>query len=83
MTTTLPQGLIHIPGGFGINPGLGAAALRASAASREDYRSQAILLRFQPRNSFHYRVRYDPQLTYILNIYYFHIKQPWYRDHVG
>ena len=37
MTTTPP------PRGFGIDPRLGAAALRAPAASREDYRPQAIL----------------------------------------
>ena len=48
------------PGGFGINPRLGAAALRAPAASKEDSRPQAIL-RFQPRNTFDYRVRYEPK----------------------
>ena len=51
MTTTLPR----------INPRLGVAALRAPAASREDSRPQAIL-KLQPRNSFNYRVRYEPQL---------------------
>ena len=51
MTTTPPR----------INPRLGAAALRAPAASREDSRPQAIL-KFQPRNSFDYRVRYEPKL---------------------
>ena len=51
MTTTPPR----------INPRLGAAALRAPAASREDSRPQAIL-KLQPRNSFDYRVRYKPQL---------------------
>ena len=51
MTTTPPR----------INPRLGAAALRAPAASREDSRPQAIL-KLQPRNSFNYRVRYEPQL---------------------
>ena len=54
MTTTPPR----------INPRLGAAALRAPAASREDYCSQAILI-FQPRNSFDYRVRYEPLLRYL------------------
>ena len=49
MTTTPPR----------ITPRLGAAALRAPAASREDSRPQAI----QPRNSFDYRVRYEPQLN--------------------
>ena len=52
MTTTPPR----------IDPRLGAAALRAPAASREDSRPQAIL-KFQPRNSFDYRVRYEPQLA--------------------
>ena len=51
MTTTPPR----------IDPRLGAAALRAPAASREDSRPQAIL-KLQPRNSFDYRVRYEPQL---------------------
>ena len=54
MTTTPPR----------INPRLGAAALRAPAASREDSRPQAIL-KFQPGNSFDYRVRYEPQLTMV------------------
>ena len=52
MTTTPPR----------IDPRLGAAALRAPAASREDSRPQAIL-KLQPRNSFNYRVRYEPQLN--------------------
>ena len=51
MTTTPPR----------IDPRLGAAALRAPAASREDSRSHGIL-KLQPRNSFDYRVRYEPQL---------------------
>ena len=51
MTTTPPR----------IDPRLGAAALRAPAASREDSRPQAIL-KLQPRNSFDYRVRYEPQM---------------------
>ena len=55
MTTTPPR----------IDPRLGAAALRAPAASREDSRPQAIL-KLQPRNSFDYRVRYEPQLTVLL-----------------
>ena len=53
MTTTLPPGPTR--------PSLGAAALRAPAVSKEDSRSQAIL-KFQPRNSFEYRVRYEPQV---------------------
>ena len=51
MTTTPPR----------IDPRLGAAALRAPAASREDSRPQ-VILEFQPRNSFDYRVCYEPQL---------------------
>ena len=47
--------------GFGNDPRLGAVTLRAPVASREDSRPQAIL-KFQPRNSFDYRVRYEPQL---------------------
>ena len=38
--------------------------LRATAASKEDSRPQAIL-KFQPCNSFDYRVRYDPQLSWL------------------
>ena len=57
MTTTPPR----------IDPRLGAAALRAPAASKEDSRSQAIL-KFQPRNSFDYRVRYKHHLE-IINMY--------------
>ena len=51
MTTTPPR----------IDPRLGATTLRAPAASREDSRPQAIL-KFQPRNSFDYRVRHEPQV---------------------
>ena len=47
MTTTSPR----------INPRLGAAALRAPAASWEDSRPRAIL-KLQPRNSLDYRVHY-------------------------
>ena len=43
MTTTLPPGPARSSGGFGIDPRLGAAALRAPSAFREDSRSQAIL----------------------------------------
>ena len=50
MTTTLPR----------IDPRLGAAALRAQAASMVDSRPHA-LLKLRPRNSFDYRVRYEPQ----------------------
>ena len=57
MTTTPPR----------IDPRLGAAALRAPAASREDSRPQAIL-KLRPRNSFDYRVRYEPQPT-VITIY--------------
>ena len=51
MTTTPPR----------IDPRLSAAALRAPAASMVDSRPQAIL-KFQPRNSFDYRVRFESQL---------------------
>ena len=57
MTTTPPR----------INPRLGAAALRAPAASREDSRPQAIL-KLQPRNSFDYRVCNEPQLNDFRNL---------------
>ena len=50
------------PGGFGIDSRIDAAAPRAPAASMEDSLPQAIL-KFQPRNSFDYKVRYEPQLT--------------------
>ena len=50
------------PEGFGIDPRLGEAALRAQAASKEDSRPHAIL-KLQPRNSFDYRVRYEPQTS--------------------
>ena len=60
MTTTPPR----------INPRLGAAALRAPAASREDSHPHAIL-KLQPRNSFDYRVGYEPQLNPILYSYLF------------
>ena len=66
MTTTLPPGPTRTPVGFGIDHRLGAAALRAPAASREDSCPHAIL-KLQPRNSFDYRVRYEPQLTQNLN----------------
>ena len=55
MTTTLPR----------IDPRLGAATLRAPAASMVDSRPQAIL-KLRPRNSFDYRVRYEPQPIYAL-----------------
>ena len=58
MTTTPPT----------IDPRLGAAALRASAASWEDSRPHAIL-KLQPRNSFDYRVRYEPQLKFTKTCY--------------
>ena len=47
-----------------IDPRLGAAALRAPAASMVDSRPQAIL-KLWPRNSFDYRVRYEPQPSLI------------------
>ena len=47
------------PGFFLIDPRLGAAALRAPAASKENTNPQAIL-KFEPRNS------YEPQLIVIV-----------------
>ena len=58
MTTTPPPGPPPTPGGFGIDPRLGAAALRAPAASKQDSRSQAIL-KFQHLSSLDYRVRHE------------------------
>ena len=69
MTTTPNPGPPAPPGGFGNDSRIGAAAPRAPAASKENSRPQAIL-KFQPRNSFDYRVRYEPQLSImILNSY--------------
>ena len=62
MTTTPNPGPTRAPEGFGIDPRIGAAATKTPAASREDYRPQAIL-KLQPRYSFDYRVRYEPQLN--------------------
>ena len=56
MTTTPNPGPTHIPRGFEINPRKGAAATRASAVSREDSLSQAIL-KFQRPSSLDYRVK--------------------------
>ena len=53
------------PGGLGIDPRIGAAALRTPAASWEDSRPHAIL-KLQPRNSFDYRVSYEPQLKFLV-----------------
>ena len=61
MTTTPNPGPTRTPRGFGIDSRIGAAALRAPAASMEDSCPRAIL-KFQPRNSFDYRVHYEPQL---------------------
>ena len=52
----------HYTWGFVIDPKLGDVAIWAQAASREDSRPHAIL-KFQPNNSFDYRVRYEPQLN--------------------
>ena len=52
MTTTPPR----------IDPRLGAAALRAPAASMVDSRPQAIL-KLRPRNSLHYSTHYRCQPT--------------------
>ena len=61
MKTTLPPGPTCTPRGIGIDPRLGVATQRAPVASMENSCPQAIL-EFQPRNSFDYRVRYEPQL---------------------
>ena len=53
-----------------IDPGLGAATTKVPAASREDSRPQTIL-KFQPRNSFEYRVRCEPKLCLIDSCLYF------------
>ena len=58
MTTTLPPGPTCTPRGFGIDLRLGAVALRAPAASREDSRPQAIL-KFHRPSSLDYRVRHE------------------------
>ena len=50
MTTTPPR----------IDPRLGAAALRAPAASMVDSRPQAIL-KFRPPSSLDYKARHGPQ----------------------
>ena len=54
MTTTTPQGPIRTPRGFGIDPRLGAAILRAPAFSREDSHRQAIF-KFHHHSSLDYR----------------------------
>ena len=59
VTTILPS--THTPWWCRVDPGLGAAATRVPAASREDSLPQAIL-KFQLRISFDYRVRYEPQI---------------------
>ena len=57
MTTTPPQDQPTPPRGFGIDPRLGAATLRAPAASKEDYCPQAIL-KLHRSSSLDYRVRH-------------------------
>ena len=56
------------PGGFEIDPRIGAATLRAAAASKEDSCPQAILKLHHP-SSLDYRARHvlpviDPQFSY-------------------
>ena len=63
---TAPRTNPYPKGGLGIDPRIGAAALRAPTASKEDSRPQAIL-KLRPRNSFDYRVRYEPQPTPQIN----------------
>ena len=57
MTTKPPPGEPAPTGGSGIDPRLGAATLRAPAASREDSCPQAILKLHRP-NSLDYRARH-------------------------
>ena len=59
MTTTPPPGPTRTPRGFGIDPRLGAAALRATAASKEDSHPHAIL-KLQRPSSLDYRARHGP-----------------------
>ena len=67
--------------GFVIDPRLGAASLRALAASKEDSRPHAIL-KFQHRNSIDYRVRYEPQLNYLLRSTIFFRLRALYSDYL-
>ena len=62
MTTTLP------PGGFGIDPRIGAAALRAQAASKEDSRPQAIL-KFHHTSSLDYKARHGLLVNFCISTY--------------
>ena len=57
-----PQDQTTPPGGLGIDPRLGAAILRAPAASREDSRPQAIL-KFHRPSSLDYRARHGPPVN--------------------
>ena len=59
-----PQDQPASPGGFGIDPRLGAATLRAPAASKEDSRPQAIL-KFHRPSSLDYRVRHELPNTHL------------------
>ena len=59
MTITLPPTPTSTSRGFGIDPRLDAAALRAPAASKVDYRPQAIL-KFHRPSSLDYRTRNKP-----------------------
>ena len=62
VTTTLSPWPICYPLGVAELILQGVATTRVPAASRDDSRFQAIL-KFQPLNSFNYRVRYVPQLV--------------------
>ena len=57
MTTTPPPGPTRTPRGFGIDPRLGAAALRAQAVSKEDSRPQ-VILKFHHPSRLDYRARH-------------------------
>ena len=63
MTTTPPPRSTCTPRVVWIDPRLGAAALRAPAASREDYLPQAILKLHRP-SSLDYRARHGPLVIY-------------------
>ena len=68
MTTTPFPEPTCTQGGYGIDPGLIAATTRVPVASMEDSRPKAIL-KFQPSNSFKYRVCYEPQLLMFMYLH--------------
>ena len=64
MTTTPPPGPIRPLEGFGIDPRIGAATLRAPAASIVDFHPQAIL-KFHRTISLVYRARHGTPVNLI------------------